>query len=1017
MATLLVQPVICPVLVGRTAFLETLLHLLEQVKDNGRLFGTAVISGEAGIGKSRLVAEVKAWAARRGFHVLQGDCFEPDQALPYAPLLDLLRFFCTTRSPEEIAQEFGPAAPGLARLLPELSTWLPGLAPVAALPNPEQEKHRLFQALSHFFSRLAARQPHLLVFEDLHWSDDTSLEFLLHLARHARPLPLFLLLTCRSDQSLPALDRFLAELARRRLATELALLPLSRSEVNRMIAAIFDLPRPVQAEFLEALYALTEGNPFFVEEVLKALLVTGQIFYTDGRWERKSAGELQIPRTVQVAVERRVEQLSPAAREALALAAVAGRRFNFSLLQGLLQRDERELLALLKEMIAAQLVVEESADQFAFRHALTREAVYASLLARERQALHGLVAETVERLYANSPEMVVADLAGHYYEAGVWQKALEYARRAGEKAQALHTPRATVTQFTRALEAAHVLNISPPASLYQGRGQAYETLGDFEAAQADYTAALQIAQDEGQARDEWQAHLSLGLLWASRDYRLADDYFQRALVLAQHMEEPAMVAHTLNRLGNWQLNVGRPLAAINHHQEALAGFEQLDEQQGLADTLDLLGIATTLSGNLIKARSYFEQAVSLQRKLGDRQGLASTLSSLSAHGGIYESDTLVAAISLPEAAAYAESGLQIAREIGWRAGEAYALGCLVCSLGPQGEYGRTLELAQEALHVAVEIKHRQWMVSAHCNLGLLHLDLLAGAAAQAHLEEAFSLARETGSFLWIHETAAMLAVAHLRQKQFAQAETLLNDYLEPAAVIQPDLEPPILIPMRMLWAARAELALAQRQPRAALDIVEQLIALAPNASKKRQGTIPRLEILQGKALAALNRLKEAEAALLAAQAAASYRNSRALLWRIHAHLGHLYRRQRHKDAAGEQFAAARALIKSLAAAIPNESLRRHFQQKALATIPDASPLTPRQAARKQFEGLTPRECDVAALISQGLTNQEIAEQLVLSQRTVEKHVSHILSKLHFTSRAQIAAWAVQKRLKSRDYAN
>ena len=148
---------------------------------------------------------------------------------------------------------------------------------------------------------------------------------------------------------------------------------------------------------MDSLYTLTEGNPFFIEEILKSLIAGGELVFTDGRWVGRPANELHIPRNIQDAVHQRIVRLSEAAREILTIASVAGQRFDFTLLQQLTHHDEQQLLALMKELIAAQLVIEESADQFAFRHALTRQAIYTDLLARERRALHKAIAETMER--------------------------------------------------------------------------------------------------------------------------------------------------------------------------------------------------------------------------------------------------------------------------------------------------------------------------------------------------------------------------------------------------------------------------------------------------------------------------------------------------------------------------------------------------------------------------------------------------------------------------------------------
>src|SRR5712692_374972 len=431
-------PIICPVLIGRAHDLTTL-HLLVDRAQSGQ-GQVALVSGEAGIGKSRLVAEVKTYAASHDFLLVQGSCFPTDHAIPYAPLLDLLRSFLTGHPSPLPAPEVKQVAQAFLPLLPDAGHVLVGTPPASMLPalDPEQEKRRRFEILAHFLTSPARTRPVLLVVEDLHWSDETSLEFLHYLARRCSPHRLLLLLTYRSDEMRPGLRHFLAQLDRERLAHEILLARLTHDEVEAMLRAIFALTRSTRLELHDPIYALTEGNPFFVEEALKALIAAREIYYTNGRWERKPLGELHIPRSVQDAVQQRTDQLSESARRVLTLAAVAGRRFDFALLQQLAQYDEQQLLLLMKELIAAQLVVEESAEQFAFRHALTRQAIYADLLVRERKALHRTIADTIERLSISSPEAHLADLAYHFYKAGAWEQALEYGQRAGERAYRLY---------------------------------------------------------------------------------------------------------------------------------------------------------------------------------------------------------------------------------------------------------------------------------------------------------------------------------------------------------------------------------------------------------------------------------------------------------------------------------------------------------------------------------------------------------------------------------------------------
>src|SRR2546421_7935682 len=787
METLFGTPILCPVLIGRGAELTALRLLVDRARSGkGQL---VLLSGEAGIGKSRLVAEAKTYATAQGFLLLQGQCFPTDRSCPYAPLLDLLRSHLAISFPEQVATEMGSLASALSPLLLDLLPLPSELPPLPPL-GPEQEKRRFFAALAQFFLRQAIKQPVLLIVEDLHWSDETSLDFLHYLARHCAASPLLVLLTYRSDEVHPSLSHFLAHLDRERLAQELALPPLTRSEVSAMLHAIFALRRSVftvppllQGDLLDAMYALTEGNPFFIEELLKSLMEAGDIFYEQGDWKRKELGELHIPRSVQDAVALRTGRLSEGARQVLHLAAVAGRHFDFALLQALTQQDEAQLLPLIKELMAAQLVVEESAEQFAFRHALTRQAVSAQLLVRERKALHRRIAETCERLYASSIEAHLADLASHFSEAGAWEQALAYGQRAGAQAQALYAPQAATLHFTRALDAASQLSLTPAAGLYRARGLAYETLGDFERARADQEVALKYAHDASDRHAEWRALLDLGLLWAGRNYAQTGDYYQQALALARTMDDPAALAHSFNRLGNWYLNVEQPHDALRCHQEALATFHALSDWRGKAATLDLLGMASFLSGDLIQGTASCQQAIVLLRELDDRQRLISSLVTLMMCGGGYETETLVeASVGFADSLHFGEQALKIAGEIGSRSDEAHTLIQMAMYLGPHGEYARALEVAQRGLAIAEEIEHRQWMTAGHRALGVLYLDLLALSEAQQHLEQALALAQEVGSWNLIRIISGFLAPTYLLQHDEASADSLLTAALEPDAV-------------------------------------------------------------------------------------------------------------------------------------------------------------------------------------------------------------------------------------------
>ncbi len=1001
MAIPFAKPVMCPVLIGRSSYLETLHQCIDRAKN--RIGQAVLISGEAGIGKSRLVAEAKADAIRQGFLVLQGNCFQPDSAYPYAPLLDLLHPYLTIDPLEA-------DTPQWASIIRELSRLLPELVPLSTPPEPpsilgaEHNKRRLFGALLEVFGHFVAQQPILLIVEDLHWSDDTSLEFLHRLARWSKAHPIFLLVTYRSDEIRPSLRQWLAQLDRERLTREVFLTHLTRTEVSEMLAAIFDLYRPVRTEFLDTIYALTDGNPFFIEEILKSLVTTGEISFADGSWDRKAVNELHIPRSVQDAVQVRMEQLSERAKQTVVSAAVAGRRFDFTLLQALTQLDERELLRGIKELMAAQLIVEESSERFAFRHALTRQAIYANLLIRERAGLHRKIAETIERLHADALDAYGAELAYHAYEAGQWDKALHYCWRVGERSRQLYACQSAIEQFSHALEAAHHLDLALPSSLYRERAQAYQTLGQFEHAQADFESAIRSAQVNKDQTEEWQALLGLGRLWTEHDYPKAITYLQDALKLARSLEQPVAIARTLNQIGNWYTNTEQPLEALHYHKEALAIFERLDSKPGLAETLSLLGFTYSFIGDLWQGATSRDRAIELFRELDDRPSLVSAYCSSALCSPSHTLDTAIpSTFTLDEASQRLDIALRMAREINFPEGEAWALDFLTTCALTQGAYTRALEYANLGMAIAEEIGQREIMCSLDAEFGALYLDLYALDQAQQHLERALAQARAIGTLHFARVATGWLAPVYVYQGQFDRAQAALD------AVI--DTDTPKLTPgQRRCWYGRAMLALARGDAQSALAVLDELASSAPNSSSG--AVIPLLANAHGEALIALGRLDEAEFALRAARTTAATQNAWSLVWRADALMGKLYRLQERRREAEEALQNARTVIDDLAAHIQDETLRATFLHGANRHLPAVRPVSVRQSIKQSFDGLTSREREVASLIARGLTNRQIGEALVISEETATVHVKHILNKLNFTSRAQIAAWAVQKNLVS-----
>jgi tetratricopeptide (TPR) repeat protein len=388
-----------------------------------------------------------------------------------------------------------------------------------------------------------------------------------------------------------------------------------------------------------------------------------------------------------------------------------------------------------------------------------------------------------------------------------------------------------------------------------------------------------------------------------------------------------MVAHSLNRLGNWQLNREQPQEAIARHREALRILEELGNTHGVAATLDLLGMATALASDRSEATRWYERAVSLWREIGDRQGLAESLVGSAQWAHSYHSDTLPAVGTLDQVRPLGEESLTISREIGWRAGESFALWAYRGNvLGAAGEYAIAVPSTWEALTIARAIDHAQWITGARCILGDLYADLGNLAAAREELRGALALAQEIASPYWVRSAAAKLVSALVVGGHLGEAKEVLDEHVKDA--------PMDTLASRILWCSAADLALGSGDPQRALTLADRLVKTVPGTAIR---AIPRLELLRGQALTVLGRHDEAERALEAGREAAIWCSARPLLWRILAAQGELAHERGQTAEARRASAAAQSLLAELAAGIPDDALRVRFLDRSQETMTWAAP--------------------------------------------------------------------------------
>jgi DNA-binding NarL/FixJ family response regulator len=577
----------------------------------------------------------------------------------------------------------------------------------------------------------------------------------------------------------------------------------------------------------------------------------------------------------------------------------------------------------------------------------------------------------------------------------------------------LSAPREAVAHLDRAFQASERAGIPVSVELRLARGWANETLAEFERANEDFTSALERARTTDDHRYAWEALHALGLLWAARDYARAGEYRRDALALARVIGDGLLLARSLNRVGNWHVNLDEPQAGLPHHEEALAIFERLGDRRGVSETVDLIAMAHHIGGDQHAATRSFDRSVALFSAAEDKRGLANALGLLALAGGSFHvaANTPFMSSAVPDELRAPHSH-RLAREIGWRAGESFLRYCIGDALGWRGEYDRALPMARESLEIAQQLGHLQWTAAARRLLGEMMLDLLAPELAREQLEAAHEIAQRLGSRVWMRWTAAPLAIARIRLGDPAGATPLLDEAarLGAARMRSPADSPSLTLGERLLWQARAELALAEGQAADALAITDARLAAERAADETNRLGVPRLSLLRAEALAALERFEEAASSLERARNEATHQAAQPILWRIDAAAGHLHRAQRQRLEARRCFDRALATAAELAASVPEETLRTRFREGLAVIVPAGPAPSAARLAKEEFGGLTRRERDVVQLVAQGKANKVVAYELGIGERTVEGYVTSALAKLGFDSRTQLATWALSRGL-------
>jgi DNA-binding winged helix-turn-helix (wHTH) protein/tetratricopeptide (TPR) repeat protein len=582
--------------IGRQDVMGELRADLDQVfSGRGRV---AMLVGEPGIGKTRTAEELADQARQRGALVAEGRCHEGEGVPAFWPWVQVLRDIVSELPGVRLREQLGAGAPDIAPLLPEIRQRLPDLPEPDSL-EPPQARFRLFDSVSTFFRRTGRARPLVLFLDDLHWVDEPTLRLMHFLAREMRDSRVLLLGAYREAElrRQHPLAVVLGELAREPHFRRIPLRGLGESDVSRFIERVAGRDAP--DALVRRIFELTEGNPFFICEMVRLLGAEGRLD-AEGPQTPPSLG---LPQGVLEVIGRRLDRLSDECQRVLTLAAVIGREFAVGVLQQTAGVPKDALLELLDEAAAARIVSDRASaggsamplplGHYVFSHALIREALYDELTGPQRVRLHRRVAEVLEAACGAAADSHLPELAHHFFQAapgGDVERAVDYGVRAAE--------------------------------------QSLEILA-WEESVAHYERVLQVQELTVPADDARHGELTLGLaqaLWRAGSYPRARQTFQQVIEIARRFGDGVLLARAVLGMGGWpQFRADEPPGGPADEYRALLEetLEQLGEEETALRARLLSRLAEQIS---MEAReSYSQEAVALARESGDPDALFGAL--------------------------------------------------------------------------------------------------------------------------------------------------------------------------------------------------------------------------------------------------------------------------------------------------------------------------------------------------------------------------------------------------------
>jgi predicted ATPase/class 3 adenylate cyclase len=749
------------------------------------------VVGDAGIGKSRLVDELAAHAEGLGMRVLRGSCVSYGSAMAYLPWTELLRAFLGWAAQDAPAQRRKKLRAALAAVDPSLTEWAPIVAGVLGLALPETpltraldaklRKERFFDLVGQMLESQARECPLLLIFEDLHWADPISLELLDYVARNLGDSPVLLIGVRRPDGAQPQWD----DLPHHR-AIDLQELAAQESRIlAATLLQIGTLPSELEALILRR----AQGNPFYVEEVVHMLRERGYLISENGGY--RLAGDvssIEIPETINGVVMSRIDSLDEGSRTVLRVASVIGRVFAYDPLKAIYPQPIshpalQRRLDTLRRVDLTPLEENEPNLRYVFKHILTQEVAYESLLHARRRDLHGQVALFYETTYAERGLEEYFDFLAYHFGRSIHrEKAIEYAIRAGDRARSAFANDTAIRHYARALELLQEQGGKQSARWTEVQfnlAEVYVLVGRYEKARESYRQAMRAAGSEWSAEQRARTLRKIGMTHESQgQYNQTLDLLLQAKTSAQSTPQAAesrQMARILADEGAVHMRKGEYQAATDLIEQALTLLARLPKDlervrdEGWAYTR--LGVIQVHRGDLLQARKFFEKSLELREQAGDLVGVATLHNNLGYIAHHLQGDTETAI------QAYQRS-LRVSNRIGYRYMMAMTANNLGLAYQTLGDYRQAVAHYRQSLQIRQEMGDQHGIASTYDNLGLAYHQRGDYAKAMEYHHLSLEIKRGQGDAFQIANSLLNIAAVCRDQEHLEEALAFGEEALE-----------------------------------------------------------------------------------------------------------------------------------------------------------------------------------------------------------------------------------------------